>query len=247
MERPVNALPMLHPPATVPPNPMSKPPKNRRRSSGASGNCQRAAPIERALSHDPKGTPRSMKAPQVMGWSAWSTSTAKRVRLGPVIDKPQCHPDGAPKSQASVPKNPMDKPVWYQGQMSGVGEGLGSLHSRIAIKTTPPKMIPPGLIPSSVGIEAASASKNRGWVSHVVAKRKRPCAASRPPMAKPNTATAAPRFPVPTRDQMEVAQPLAHTIPKPNMRPPTTAANQVNAGTGTMRRPAPSRAFTRKS
>ncbi len=52
-----------------------------------------------------------MNAPQVIGWSAESTSAPIRVRLGPVIDSPQCHPDGAPKSQASVPKNPTAKPV----------------------------------------------------------------------------------------------------------------------------------------
>jgi len=238
---------MLHPPATVPPNPMSIPPTKRRGSSCAAGSCQRAVPFDRALSHDPKGTPRSMNPPQVIGWLALSTSIPRRVRLGPVIDNPQCHPDGAPRIQARVPKTPTAMPVWHQDQLSAEGEGLGNIHSRKAIETTPPKLIHVALIPSSAGIETTSARAKLGWVSHVVTKLKRPCAASRPPIAKPSTAIAAPRFPVPTRDQMEVAQPLAHIIPKPNRRPPTTAASHASGGTGTISNRASARAFTRTS
>jgi len=135
----------------------------------------------------------------------------------------------------------------FQRQLSVEGEGLGSSHSRKIIKTEPPRLIHVGLTPSSVGIETTSARAKLGWVSHVVTNRKRPCAASRPPIAKPRTAIAAPRFPVPTRDQMEVAQPLAQIIPKPNIRPPTTAASHVSGGIGTTRSRASARAFTRAS
>lgn len=235
MERPVKALPMLQPPATAPPNPMSNPPKNRRGSSGASGTCQWAVPFDHALSQLPRSTPSTINAPQVIGWVAWSTSTPRRVRLGPVIDNPQCHPAGAPTTQARVPSAPSIMPVWYQGQLSGAGAGFGKSRSKNPTRTTTPAITQAGPRPNKVGIDAAPESDITGRDNNIARKRKNPSAVSNPPTAKPNTAMPAPRLPVPTRDQMEVAQPLAHIMPKPNISPPTVAASQVNGGTGKMR------------
>lgn len=234
IERPVKALPMLQPPETVPPNPMSSPPANRRGSSRASGTCQRAVPIDRALSQLPRGTPSTINAPQVIGWEARSTSAPRSVRLGPVIDSPQCHPAGAPASQASDPRSPSVRPVVYQGQPAR-GEGFGSSHSKTAISTTNLMTTHMGLEPSSADRDAGPKRNKPDSASHNVTARRRPCAASSPPNANPSTAIPAPRFPVPTRDQREVAQPLAHTIPKPKITPPMIAANQVNGGIGTKR------------
>jgi hypothetical protein len=163
------------------------------------------------------------------------------------MDNPQCHPAGAPAIQANVPKAPSASPVRYQGQLSNVTAGLGRAHNRNPTKKTPAAITQTWLTPKSVGSEAAPGRDNTGRLSCKVRKRRRPSDARSPPMANPNTAVPAPRFPVPTRDQMEVAQPLAHTIPKPNMRPPTTAASQVNGGTGTTRSRASARAFTTTS
>ncbi len=226
---------------------MSNPPRNRRGSSAACGNCQRAVPFDRALSHDPKGTPRSMNAPQVIGWEGWSTSAPRSVLLGPVMDNPQCQPAGSPSTQANVPSIPSTKPVRCQGQLPGDCVGFGRIDSKNPIKITPAAIIQAGFTFNRDGIDAAPDNATTGPDSNSVRKRKGPYAATNPPVANPKIATPAPRFPVPTRDQIDVAQPLAQIIPKPNMRPPTTAASQVSGGTGTTKSRASARAFTRTS
>ena len=238
---------MLHPPETVPPNPMSNPPTKRRGSSCATGSCQRAVPADSALSQLPRGTPISIYAPQVIGWEAWSTSAPRSVLLGPVMDNPQCQPAGSPSTQANVPSIPSTKPVRCQSQLPGDRVGFGKIDSKNPSTITPPAIIQAGFTFNRDGIDAAPDNATTGPVSNSVRKRKGPYAATNPPVANPKIATPAPRFPVPTRDQIDVAQPLAHIIPKPNMRPPTTAASHVSGGTGRTRSRASARAFTRTS
>jgi len=52
------------------------------------------------------------------------------------------------------------------------------------------------------------------------------------PSAKPVRAASAPMLPVPARDQMDVAQPLARTMPIPKATPPTSAAAGAVIGNG---------------
>ena len=101
--------------------------------------------------------------------------------------------------------------------------------------TTLPAITQVGSRLKSVGIDAAPDNEMTGRINNAVMGYKTLSAASNPPTANPNTAIPAPKFPVPTRDQIEVAQPLAHIMPKPNMSPPMLAASQVKGGTGTMR------------
>ena len=209
------------------------PPRNRRGNSDGFGICQRAVPFDHALSQLPSGTPRSMNAPHVIGSTVCSARARRRLRLGPVIDNPQCHPLRGPAIHASIPNVPSIRPVWCHGQISGAGDGFGRTHSKTLIKTTPAVMTHAELTPRSAGNDAASGRVKVGCVSQRVRKWRRPCSTNNPPTANPSTAIPAPKFPVPTRDQMEVAQPLAHTIPKPNMSPPAIAASHVNGTTGT--------------
>jgi len=233
IESPVKAFPILHPAASVPPNPIINPPRNRRGNSAAAGACQRAVPFDHALSQLPNGTPRAMNAPHVIGSTVCSARARRRLRLGPVIDNPQYHPLGAPAIHASVPSAPRIKPVRYQGQSSGDEWGFGRRRNKNPIKTPPPRTTHAALTPRSAGNDAASGRVKVGCVSQRVRKWRRPCSTTNPPTANPSTAVPAPKFPVPTRDQMEVAQPLAHAIPKPNISPPAIAASHVKGTTGT--------------
>lgn len=149
------------------------------------------------------------------------------------MDNPHCQPAGSPSTQANVPSIPSTKPVRCQGQLPGDRVGFGRIDNKNPSKITPPAIIQAGFTFNRVGIDAAPDIETSGPVSNSVRKRKGPYAATNPPVANHKIATPAPRFPVPTRDQIEVAQPLAQIIPKPNISPPTVAANQVKGATGT--------------
>ena len=240
MESPVKAFPILHPAASVPPNPIINPPRNRRGNSSAAGTCQRTIPFDCALSQLPNGTPSSIKAPQVNGLKLWSSTTRRRLRLGPIIDNPQCQPPRDPTTHASAPNTPRIKPVRYQGQISGDDGGFVRNRKNNPIRATLATTTHAALTPRSFGsVESETGpanSRSRKW--------RKPCSVSHAPTASPNTAVPAPTFPVPTRDQIEVAQPLAHTIPKPNVSPPTIEASQVRGTEGTRMSWLPARAFT---
>lgn len=65
--------------------------------------------------------------------------------------------------------------------------------------------------------------------------------------AKPIAASVAPAPPLPTRDRMDVAHPLARTISIPKTTPPSTAPTTAMGGSGTTSHPSDASALTAKS
>ena len=84
-------------------------------------------------------------------------------------------------------------------------------------------------VPSAAGIDGESAT---GTASHEAKAVASGVTIAHAPSAKPVRAASAPMLPVPARDQMDVAQPLASTMPIPKATPPTSAAAGAVIGNG---------------
>ena len=84
-------------------------------------------------------------------------------------------------------------------------------------------------VPSAAGIDGESAT---GTASHEAKAVASGVTIAQAPSAKPARAASAPMLPVPARDQMDVAQPLARTMPIPKATPPTSAAAGAVIGNG---------------
>src|SRR5918996_1860805 len=234
-DRPVSALPMLQPAASVPPTPISAPPAKRRPSSAHPGARQDTGPRARALSQVPSGMPTTSAVPQPAAPGMPRTVLSMSERLGPVIDSPQPQPATDPESHASSPTQPSANPV------------TGHVHAsdRVARdRPTRPRAITPSSNAivvqrgSAIAASTDGARPTRVLVSRSLTESSGPWLAAVAPRASPSAVAPAPRLPAPTRDQTEVAQPLPATMPTPNTRPPTTAAAGVTGGSGRGRGPA---------
>lgn len=165
-------------------------------------------------------------------------------RLGPVMDNP--HPQLAtdPETHARGPTIPSASPVRGQGQVSYCAIG--------ARPATPSAMSP--ISPAIVGqcgchstASMAGGNSERGVVSQSITERSGPWAAAVAPRDSPSAAAPAPRLPAPTRDHMDVAQPLPTTIPAPKTSPPMSAATGVTGGRVTTRKPTAAKPLTARS
>lgn len=105
-----------------------------------------------------------------------------------------------------------------------------------------PAIVIPGSSPNAASTDGKS--RVRVAVSHAVAADKTPWLATVAPRESPRAAAAAPRLPVPTRDQTDVAQPLPATMPTPNITPPTIEAAGVTSGSERVRTPNAARPLT---
>ena len=85
-------------------------------------------------------------------------------------------------------------------------------------------------VPSASGIDGESATGNSSREATALAPG---VTIAHAPNAKPARAATAPMLPVPARDQIDVAQPLARTMPIPKARPPSSAAASAGIGNGT--------------